>query len=33
MVDRRLVDEWLGKADEDFGFASINVGIRAGELS
>ena len=25
MVDRRLVDEWLGKADEDFGFASINV--------
>lgn len=29
MVDRRLVDEWLGKADEDFGFASINVDIRA----
>lgn len=25
MVDRRLVDEWLGKADEDFGFASINL--------
>jgi hypothetical protein len=29
VVDRRLVDEWLGKADEDFGFASINVDIRA----
>jgi hypothetical protein len=29
MVDRRLVDEWLGKADEDFGFVSINVDIRA----
>jgi HEPN domain-containing protein len=22
MVDRRLVEEWLAKADEDFGFAS-----------
>lgn len=22
MVDRRLVDEWLAKADEDYGFAS-----------
>ncbi len=27
MVDRRLVDEWLNKADEDFGFASSVVEV------
>ena len=25
MVDRGIVEEWIGKADEDFGFARVNL--------
>jgi hypothetical protein len=27
MVDRKIVEEWVGKADEDFGFARVNLSI------
>ena len=25
MVDRGIVEEWIGKVDEDFGFARVNL--------